>query len=375
MPATDFGSLEKLRVTKYSTYVMMAGRDQSFWLRPDNGFLGKNINDASKPVHYVDQFTKTDKGLKAIIPLVLDLVNDGVVNDNEMEGNEEEMVADYVEIELGMLRNALKSKGRLSDQATVINFRATGKEKLAFWLGDKLDELLFLVASGITLDKKLDGSTRASSSQWTQLAFNSQITAPSSARKLFAGTATSTSGLTASDTMSWSLLLNAKAYCINKKIKPMRINGKPQWGVVMHPYQSRDLKKDSDYKNAVQYGQERGDKNPLFTGAFVNVDNLVLFEHNKVANTFGLTSGVDKWGSGNTVDGAQALLFGSQALGYAMIDEPFWDESDKKDYGNRSGIAYSTMTGFIKSVFKSLTDSSTKQDFAIISIYTACKPI
>jgi N4-gp56 family major capsid protein len=371
--ATDFGKMEALRVTKYVTYVMMAGRNRSFWQGESNGLMGRNLSDVTKPVHYVDQMTKTPNGNKAIVPMVLDLTTEAIVNDNKLEGNEESLVADHQEVLIGQIRKAVKSAGRLSDRSTVINFRATAKERLSRWNTDVHDELFFQVASGIGFDKRLNGSSRASSSELAQLPFASQVSAPTSNRKLFAGTATGVSSLTAADTMSWDLLVKAKADAMYRKIKPIRVNGKDTWGVVMNPYQARDLKLDDDYKNAVKDGATKGDTNNLFTGAFVKVDGLALFDHNLVANTYGLTSGVDKWGSGYTVDGAQALLFGAQALGYALVDAPSWDESDSTDYGNNSGIAYAVLMGIVKNVFKTAEDG-TKQDFGIISIYTAAKP-
>lgn len=369
--ATNFGALEKLKVTKYITYVLTAGRNKTFWQSASNGFMGRNVNDYSKPVHYVDQFMKNDSGNRAVMPLVLDLSGDPVANDNILEGNEEELVADYQEITLGQMRKAVRNKGRLSDRATVINFRSQAKEKLANWLAQKTDEIFFLVASGIPFTTNLDGSARAASSELPQLAFASQVSAPSTNRQLFAGTATNTATLTASDKMSWDFLLTAKAQAVYKKIKPITVDGKSTWGVVMNPFQARDLQMDSSYKTAVQNGAERGKDNPLFAGAFVRVSGLALFDHNLVANTYGLASG-SKWGSGGTVDGAQAILFGAQAIGYAMIAAPSWDE-ESKDFGNRNAIAYGTICGFAKAVYKSAVDGNAKEDFGIMSLYTAAK--
>src|SRR5690606_22470028 len=121
------------------------------------------------------------------------------------------------------------------------------------------------------------------------------------------------SGIASSNKMSWGLLVKAKAFAVTKRIKPIRSGGKDYWCVVMSPQQARDLKLDTDYKTIVANGGDRGDKNPLFKGNFAMVDGLYLFEHNKVPTTYGLAS---KWGASNNVDGAQAMLFGAQALGY-----------------------------------------------------------
>lgn len=102
---------------------------------------------------------------------------------------------------------------------------------------------------------------------------------------------------------------------------------------------------------------------------------MLIYEHNKVPNTHGLTSGVDKWGSGNTVEGAQGFLIGAQALGFSKIGGAQYNESDNKDYNNRPAVAIGRMMGMLKPQFTSLTDLSsgvpTKQDFGVISFYHA----
>ena len=87
-------------------------------------------------------------------------------------------------------------------------------------------------------------------------------------------------------------------------------------------------------------------------------------------NTLGLAS-ASKWGAGGLVDGAQALLLGAQALGFARIGEPNWNESDNQDYGNRQGVAYGRMIGLLKPQFRSIYDGNTAQDFSVLAVKTA----
>lgn len=369
MAETDFGSLSTQRKKLWATYVFSAGRDQSFWMGQE-GMMGSGVRDATKPIHLVDELTKTSKGDRCVMPLVQDLQGDGVADDNEVENQEESLVVDDIEIRISQIRHGVKSRGRMSEQRTVIQFRAQAKDKLTFWLSDRRDEMIFLTGSGIAYTSKLDGSARASAT-FPALAFAADVSAPSTNRQVYAGTATSTGTLTAADKMTWNLLLKAKAVAIDKRIKPIRIKGKNTYCVVMSAFQARDLKMDNDYKSIVAQAAERGQINPLFAGAFAMVDGLILYEHNKVYTTRGKTSGVDKWGAGNTVEGAQALLIGAQAIGYAEIGDPEWGESDNRDYGNKQGVAYGMMIGIIKAKFKSVFDSNASEDFSVIAIYTA----
>lgn len=372
---TDFAALTPLQKKLYSAKVWQAGRDQSFFMS-ENGFMSGGLSDSTKPIHYVNELTETERGARCVMPLVLDLVGDGVVDDNDLEGNEEALISDYLEIKVSQLRHGIKSRGKMSEQKTVIRFRATAKDKLAFWKAEKVDEILFLMASGVAYTKKLNGSTRSVTSEFPTLAFAGDVAAPSSGRVLYAGTATSTASLTTADKMTWTLLVKAHTMAIRKKLKPIKVSGTMSYVVVMSAEQARDLKNDNDYKTIVAQGSKRGPDNELFKGSFAMVDGLYLYQHNKVYTTLGATSGTAKWGSGSTIDGAQALLMGAQALGWARIGEPEWEESDNTDYKNKTGVSYGMMVGAIKAKFKSLEDldsngDPTSQDFSLISIYTA----
>lgn len=366
MALTDFSSLTNAQKKVWSTKVWREGRDQAFWFV--NGFMGRDTGDATKPVHYVTELTKTERGDTCIMQIVLDLQNDGVVGDNELEGNEENLVNDDITIHTDQLRHGVKSKGRMSEQKTVLRFREQAQDKLAFWLADTMDELGFLTASGIAYTKKTTGNNRPATSQLGSLAFAADVTAPTSNRVIYINS-TSTATLSVTDTISWDAIHDANARAKRKRIKPIRINGQSFYALILSPEQLRDLKKDDDYKNAVSRAGVRGTDNPLFRGAVVVVDGIMIFESNKVCNTLGLASG-SKWGAASTVDGAQALLLGAQALGFARIGEAAWEESDNTDYGNKQGVAYGRIIGFVKPHFSSTVDG-TEEDFSVISIYSA----
>ncbi len=369
MALTDFSSLSAAQKKVWSTKVWREGRDQAFWFV--NGFMGRDTGDATKPVHYVTELTKTERGDQCVMQIVLDLLGDGVVGDNELEGAEENLVNDSITIKTDQLRHGVKSKGRMAEQKTVIRFREQAQDKLAFWLADSLDELGFLTASGVAYTKQTNQALRSATSQWPSLAFAADVAVPTSNRTIYLNS-TSTATLAVTDTLTWDSIHDANAKAKRKRIKPIRINGQSFYAVIVSPEQLRDLKKDDDYKNAVARAGTRGPDNPLFRGAVTVVDGIMIFESNKVITTQGLASG-SKWGAASTVDGAQALLLGAQALGFARIGEAAWEESDNTDYGNKQGVAYGRIIGFIKPKFKSNVDGST-EDFSVISIYSAATP-
>lgn len=370
MAATDFGQLTDAQKRVWAVEIFAAGREESFW--EANGMIGTGMNS---PVQLITEMTETDRGTECVMQLVNDMQSDGVVGDNILEGNEDVIYNDSTVIRLDQLRNALRNKGRMAEQRTVIRFRTMARDKLGFWAAEKTDELMFLTISGIAYSLKLDGAARAAS-QLPSLAFSQDIAAPSSGRKKFGGTASSVGTLIAGDKITWAKVVELQSFAKRKRLRPIRGGGRDHYILLLSPEMMRDLKTDATYVQNVGRAANRGPDNPLFRNAVATIDGVLVYEHNKVASTLGLTSGTDKWGSGFTVDGSQALFFGAQALGFSKLGGMKYEESDSTDFKNRPALSVGRMFGMLKPQFASLTDLSaagvpTKQDFGVISFYAA----
>ena len=321
------------------------------------------------PIHRINELTKTTRGLECVMQIVNDLEGDGVAGDGDLNGEEEQMVNDAQTLQIDCLAHAVKSKGKMSEQATVIRFREQAKDKLGFWLPDKIDEMMFLTASGRSFALNTDLSTRGVS-QLNTLSFASSVTASSANRIKHAGSATSEATITASDTMSWATCVSAKTYARRKGVRPIRQGGKEYYVMVMSPEQRRDIVLDSTYQTIVSRSADRGSKNPLFNNALAVVDGLILYEHRKVINTTGLASG-SKWGSGGTVEGAQAQLLGAGALGFTTLGGGEWLEGDDNDYGRKPAVGYQQMLGMLKPQYKATASATTSEDYGTIAVKTA----
>lgn len=367
---TDFGAATANQKKLWLMQTFVQGRDQSFWNA--NGFMGKNTDDDSKPIHKVTDLTETERGAKAVMTLVAD-IEGAVVGDNLLDGQEKGLDTDTQEIQIDQIRNGVKNKGFMSEQKTILRFRAQAKDKLAFWRADLLDELTFLTIHGRAYSLKLDGSSRGTT-QLTQLSFASDVTAASTNRIMFAGTATSEATLTTADTMTWNLIIQAKAFAKRKRIRPVRAGGREFYIVVLSTEQCRDLEQSADFKSLNAQAMPRGLDNPLFTNAKKVIGDIVLYDHAKIFNTLGLSSG-SKWGAASTVDGAQAVLLGAQAVGYAQLLNrgAGWTESKNDDHGNRPAIGIGMVCGFKKPVFISKYDANADEDFGTVAIKTAAR--
>lgn len=370
MALTNFSALTNEQKTVWAMDLWKAARNYSFV----NKFLGKGPNSM---IQHITELKKSEKGARAVITLLADLTGDGVAGDRALEGNEEAMQTSDQVIRIDQLRHANRHEGRMADQKSVVEFRGNSRDVLAYWLADRMDQLAFLTLSGVAYSNKNNGATRVGS-DLPMLEFAADVAAPTSNRavrwdgtnKVLVTSGAATSAVTATDTPTWKMLVDLKAYAKDQYIRGIKEDGGEEvFHVFLTPQAMARLKMDDNYMLNVRHAMQRSEKNVLFTGTTVKIDGLYLHEFRHVFNTAGASSG-SKWGSGGTVDGCQILFCGAQALAMADIGAPEWVEKGF-DYENSQGISVAKILGFLKPKFKSIYASNTVQDFGVISCYTA----
>jgi N4-gp56 family major capsid protein len=329
-------------------------------------FMG---DDENAMIQRIKELTKTENGDRAIFYLVADLVEDGVIGDNEREGLEEAMQSYEQQVDLDLISHGVKSKGKLADQRSVIKFRENGMSRLSYWLADRSDQLAFLTLSGISYAYKCNGAPRVGSS-FPSLSFASKVTAPSSLRSLmWDGTAlavSSTGSISSSYTPSYKMIVDMCAYAKEHYVRPLMSGGKEYYVILVAPGTLAALKKDADYQRAVVgVATKSGTDSPWFTGGTVTIDGAVIHEHRKVYTTKGAASG-SKWGSGGNVNGTRTLLCGAQALATLDLGPPDWVEK-RFQYDSKAGINVDKFIGMVKPVFYSVYDGS-NQDFGVVAV-------
>lgn len=372
MALTNFGLLTSEQKTVWSMDLWRQARNQSFI----NRFLGKGPNSL---VQHITELKKTEKGARAVITLLADLTGDGVAGDRTLEGNEEAMQTFDQVIRIDQLRHANRHEGRMADQKSIVEFRGNSRDVLAYWLADRIDQLAFLTMSGVSYANKTSGVARTGS-DLPFLEFAGDVSTPTAARRLrWDGTSATktlvasaaTTGVAATDTPSWEMLVQLKAYAKERYIRGIKEDGGQEtYHCFMTPQAMSKLKMDSNYMLNLRHSQERGNSNELFTGSSVKIDGIYLHEFRHVYNTRSAVSGSAKWGSGANVDGCQVLFCGAQALGMADIGAPEWVEKGF-DYENQQGISVGKILGFLKPKFGNIYESSSVEDFGVISCYVA----
>jgi N4-gp56 family major capsid protein len=366
---TNFAALTTEQKTVWSMDLWKQARNYSFI----NKFLGSGPNSL---VQHVTELKTDEKGARAVLTLLADLVGDGVAGDRTLEGNEEAGVTYDQVIRMDQLRHAQRHEGRMADQKSVVEFRGNAKDRLAYWLSDRVDQLAFLTMAGIGYNKFPNGGTRIGS-DFPFLEFAADVAAPSTNRRLrWDGTGqtlvanAATTSVAATDTLAWNTIVQLKAYAKERYMRGLNeTGGQETYHCFVNPTAMSKLKLDNNYMLNLRHSQERGDKNELFTGSTVKIDGIYLHEFRHVPNTRGAAAG-SKYGASGTVEGCQVLFCGAQALGMADIGSPEWNEKEF-DYGNQQGIECGKIMGFLKPKFASIYEAGSIEDFGVISCYVA----
>jgi len=381
MTVTNFTKLLDHQKKAWSMETWAQARNMSYV----NRFVGSGSNSM---IQRITELKKTEKGTKAIITLTADMLTDGITGDKTLEGNEEELKAYDFEVTMDQLRNANLLEGRMADQASIVNFRKESKDKLSYWLADRMDQMAFLSLSSIPYAQTCTGGTRpvlAAGQNLSELAFSpdqlgAAFQAPTAGRgfHLKSSGVTAGTGYDATDgtlvPLSYKAIVQIQALAKDRYLKGLRGKGGDEiYHMFVTPQGMADLKLDADFIANVRHAGVRGDKNSLFAGTSTSimVDGLMIHEFRHVYNNrngangtrFGTTSGNDF--------GQRVLVCGAQALGMADIGPGYWNEKTF-DYDNQLGISYGKIFGYAKPQFKGNPfNPAAKEDFGVITVDTA----
>lgn len=358
---TNFAALTGSQKVIWSRDVWQQARDQMFIKR----FLGSGQDSVFQRI---TELTKTEKGEQVLMQLVADLVDDGVIGDNEREGNEESMQSYSQVLNIDLITHSVRNKGKLSDQKSVIKFREMGRDRLAYWLANRVDQLALLTLSGISYAFNNNGSPRLNS-PFPNLSFASDVSGPTANRALMwdgnALVPSVTGNITSSYLPSYKMIVDMIARAKEQYIKPLMSGGKEHYVLFVQPGTIASLKKDADYQRAVVTALPRSADNPFFTGATLTIDGAVIHDHRLVYNTKGATNG-NKWGAGGLVNGTRTLLCGAQSMGMADIGVPEWSEKQFQ-YDSQQGLNVDKMFGLLKPKFYSIYSKSI-EDFGVMTV-------
>ena len=321
-------------------------------------FMGKG----SDSLIQIKEGPNKDSGDTVKWGLRMQLKARGVVGDDTQEGNEEDLVVYNDSIVVDQLRNAVRSKGRASEQRVPFSTRTEALDGLADWWADRYDTSFFIQAGGAPHVYATD--TAYSGLQ----ASTDPITATDTDHYHLPEGQTTEAGVaskSASAVFKLTLLdrVVTKAKTISPVIRPIALRGTKYYVCFLHPLQVEDLRTGTatGQWRDIQLGAIKGGditENPIFTGALGVYNNVILHENTRVptANTTPSAGGVRR-----------AIFCGAQAVGMAFgmgygegrfswVEEVF-------DYENKLGVSAGAIFGMKKGRYNS-------KDFSTIIIPT-----
>jgi N4-gp56 family major capsid protein len=169
-------------------------------------------------------------------------------------------------------------------------------------------------------------------------------TALSGTNKVYANKKTARTGLVSTDKLDVATIKDA--------IETLATNNAPKWNNLywicfVHPHQSRDLRDDSAWINASNYGAPE----QMFNGEIGRIDDTRFIETTLMCNgkaavtdpayKAALKSGTD----GNQTDIFQAVIFGDQYFGIAWSLPVELRDNGVEDFGRKRSLAWYAIFG------------------------------
>lgn len=360
MAMTEFPLGDPLAVQRWSRSLAIEAAKMSYFSK----FTG---TDRTKSIIVTKSELSKAAGEKITIGLRQKLAADGIEGDNIIEGDavgEEALnfFNDFVFID--QRRKSTKSKGKMTEQRVPYNLRREGRDALAVWWSEVIDEDFFIYLSGA---RGIDTSFKTATS-WTGRA-NNAIVVPDAAHQIFSGDATSKADLDAADKISLLDIerLVAVAETTDPMIQGANVSGENKFVLVMHTYQAFDLRTsvtENDWID-IHKATDRGKGALMYKNALGEYADVIMHKHRNVIR-------FDDYGAGANVEAGRALFMGVQAglvaYGQGSSKNRYsWNE-DKDDRGNALAITAGQIYGIKRTIFDSATYGLIAVDSAAASV-------
>ncbi len=315
MSTTTFPVSDAMAVKLWSKKVAEAERDTME--------IAKLMGESDESIIQVkSDFSKTNaKGDQVTFALRARFTGDGFTEGEKAIGNGEGQTyySDACLInELGHVTGC-RSENTIDAQRVTMDLRDQGKSGLAGWWSDRKARVFFNQVCGYT-----PANTVAVGSGGPKYTGFNTVTAPSSGRHIWAGSAANDQSLTSSDTFIVSLIDRAKEIAAtgNNMVRPVMVGGQPKYVMYLDVSQVTSLRLNAasggwlDIQKAAMAGMD-ATKSPIYTGAIGEWNNVVLRQSQDV------TQGVNGSTGAAITTVRRAVLLGAQAAvcGYGGVNK------------------------------------------------------
>lgn len=395
MAATEFA-----RGGTHTNLVPEKWSSKDFKFAFESNPLRAYMGTSAKSIIQVNKDFLKAKGDKLTFGLRALLSGNGQGSDGTYEGNEEAMTFHDFSVEIAERGHSTKLNGNMTEQSAFRNLRDSGKEAIKEWWGriiarDVIDSLSGLasmefsgVKSGVaatdvsgnaiaTVNQVAVSGTKSTShtrfwaggqaSDGTIERVANDAAIDSSTSNLF-GTAV----IDAVKRMA-TATINSTGLAVSP-IRPVFVNGKAHYLMLIHPLQMKSLRSETAWKEAQQYANLRGLNNPLFSGAEGIWNGVVIRETDLLHTRYGINgtaateyfdSSADVCASGVQV--ARSLFLGAQSSCMAYGKMPVWKEGYcDAPHDTKWAVHTDTIYGVKKSYFNSLEFGSIIVDTAVV---------
>lgn len=307
------------------------------------GFFSKfTSKNGSNIVHEKSDFEK-EKGGKLTFTLIRKLKADGITGSSglTLEDNAEKIVTTTQSIYLEEYAHATEDDGPLTRQHVFFSIDAEARNQLKVWMRERREKLTFTALY-------------------------------SSPTKIFYGTPSAglaaLASLTSTMKLTPEMISWVKTWALTggnetqEPISGVMIDGKPHLVLLVHSDALFDLKRNSEFQQAMREAAVRGAENPIFKGSTAVWDGVVIHEHMWVP--IGTDAGV-----GGDVPYCKCALLGKQAILRAVGKRPEI-RAEEWDFGRKHGFGISMMESITKAKFD-VKGSGSAKDLGMIGLYVA----
>ena len=304
---------------------------QLFLDQVKKSYFSRFMGGSDAIIHEKTDFTK-QKGETMTFGIRMRVTGSPITGNATVKGREDRLSFNSFNLTLERYRYAIMDDGALTRQRFVGDIPNEIRSALVDWGSEQIDQMVFDALSA------------------------------SPTEAIYAGSATSTGTLTASDLVTPALISQMKAKALTRRaaniipMRPVRVDGKDYLVLLLSEDQIYDLKRNSEFIQAQREAAERGSSNPIFTGMVGVWDGVVIHSHD---NTKIYANG----GSGANVKYSHGLLLGAQSLVWAWGERPSIVEEDE-DYEEFKGYCWRMTAKAGKPVFDS-------HDYGSMSLFTA----
>lgn len=355
-------------VKKWSGLLSVAATKTSYF---SNKMMGEGKR-SKRPIQRIDDL-QSDAGDQVTVDLLMPMKMEPVIGADTLDGKEEALRYYTDRVLIDQVRGGADLGDRMTRKRTLRSLREDALEAMKNWWARLFDELFFIHMSGA----RGTGTGYLWSANNAFFNVNS-LNAPDSSHLMYASTATSKATITSGMGMDLRMIDRAVAKAETMggdttdelSMLPCDIDGESKFVCLMHTFQFDAMKSSTatgqwlDIQKAAAAAQ--GQKNPIFSGALGEHNNVILHKHRNVVQ-------FSDYGAGANLPAARALFMGSQAalicFGSPGTGLRFdWTE-EMKDHGDKVKIGSNSIFGVKKATYKN-ADSSVTRDFGVMALDT-----